>query len=75
MSQMMNGARRGRSLATCRWNTCTMLIVLYVVVACVQGQDDFGDDSEGGGEIVDMESLMGGDRKEGRYIFVNYYRG
>ena len=42
-----------------------MLIVLSVVVACVQGQDDFGDDSEGGGEIVDMESLMGGDRKEG----------
>ena len=52
-----------------------MLIVLYVVVACVQGQDDFGDDSEGGGEIVDMESLMGGDRKEGRYIFVNFNRG
>ena len=26
------------------------------------------DEAEGGGEIVDMESLMGGDRKESRYL-------
>jgi hypothetical protein len=50
------------------WPTWTsLLLVLYVVIAGVHGQDDFGDDSDGGGEIVDMEAMMGGDRKEARY--------
>jgi hypothetical protein len=43
------------------------ILVVYVAIAVVvpvHGQDDFGDDADGGGDIVDMESMMGSDRKE-----------
>jgi parvulin-like peptidyl-prolyl isomerase len=46
------------------WMAILVVYVAIAVVVPVHGQDDFGDDADGGGDIVDMESMMGSDRKE-----------
>jgi len=53
------------------WMAALLIFFAVVFAAQVRGQDDFGDDSDGGGEIVDMESMMGGDRKGRRFSHRN----
>jgi hypothetical protein len=50
------------------WLAALLVFLVVVFAVQVRGQDDFGDDSDGGGEIVDMDSMMGADRKEHRFL-------